>query len=102
MLADTLNCLSIDSDQSTSDTLAVLASRRKAVPGGDVDSADGSGARSLARALESVLGALSMDIVRNGEGVQHVMRVRVTGSPSKVRLRASKPPLVPRLYLTFA
>jgi glutamate N-acetyltransferase / amino-acid N-acetyltransferase len=77
------NCLSIDSDQSTSDTLVALASRRRKLPG-DASSILGDGAKALATAFSQVCDALAMDIVRNGEGVQHVMRVHVHNAPSEV------------------
>jgi glutamate N-acetyltransferase/amino-acid N-acetyltransferase len=68
----TLNRISIDSDQSTSDMAIALSSNLKPAVGEE----------ELARGLEEVLGRLSEDIVRNGEGVTHVMRVRVEGAPS--------------------
>ncbi len=76
--AATLNRISIDSDQSTSDMIVALSSNCKtSVP-----------EAAFARALEGVLGALSEDIVRNGEGVTHVLKVTVEGAPS-VELAAS-------------
>jgi glutamate N-acetyltransferase/amino-acid N-acetyltransferase len=68
----TLNRISIDSDQSTSDMAILLSSNLKPPVGEEV----------FARGLEEVLGALSADIVRNGEGVTHVLKVRVEGAPS--------------------
>lgn len=65
------NALSIDTDTSTSDTVVALSSRR--VP---CELAD------LRRALGEVCAALAEDVVRNGEGVHHVVRVVVTGAPS--------------------
>jgi glutamate N-acetyltransferase/amino-acid N-acetyltransferase len=68
----TLNRLSIDGDQSTSD-MAVLLSSNAKPPVAE---------KEFARALEEVLSKLSEDIVRNGEGVTHVLKVRVQGAPS--------------------
>jgi glutamate N-acetyltransferase / amino-acid N-acetyltransferase len=68
----TFNCISIDSDTSTSDTVALVSSRARPGP----PPAD------FAAALARVCGDLAEDVVRNGEGVHHVIRVRVAGAPS--------------------
>ncbi|MBN2351934.1 MAG: bifunctional ornithine acetyltransferase/N-acetylglutamate synthase [Spirochaetales bacterium] len=70
--AATLNRISIDSDQSTSDMVIALSSNIKPAVGEE----------AFARGLEEVLGLLSGDIVRNGEGVTHVMQVTIEGAPS--------------------
>ena len=70
------NRISVDGDQSTSDMVVVLSSRRKpAVPRAE-----------FRRALEEVCRGLAGDIVRNGEGVGHVLRVRVRGVPVALAL----------------
>jgi glutamate N-acetyltransferase/amino-acid N-acetyltransferase len=71
------NCMSIDSDTSTSDTVLLLSSG--AVPCPDP--------AAFAHALEQVCQDLAEDMVRNGEGVHHVLRVRVSGAPSEVLAR---------------
>ena len=68
----TFNCISIDSDQSTSDTVLFFSSGSK-------------GPAPLDRfeaALEEVCLNLASHMVRNGEGTAHVMRVSVTGAAS--------------------
>jgi glutamate N-acetyltransferase/amino-acid N-acetyltransferase len=64
----TLNRISIDGDQSTSDTVILLSSGRKgpAQP------------NEFRAALLEVLSGLAFDIVRNGEGIGHVIRVEVS------------------------
>jgi glutamate N-acetyltransferase / amino-acid N-acetyltransferase len=77
--ADTsFNCISVDSDTSTSDTVVAVSSGRVPCP----DHA------AFEAALATVCGDLAEDIVRNGEGVRHVIRVRVTGAPDAGRARA--------------
>ena len=66
------NSMSIDSDTSTSDTVALLSSQR--VPCPDLG--------TFQQALDQVCRDLAEDIARNGEGVHHVMRVQVSGAPS--------------------
>ena len=71
-VAVSFNAISIDSDQSTSDTVALLSSARMPCP--DVE--------AFADGLLTVCGKLAADVVRNGEGVRHVIRVKVTGAPT--------------------
>lgn len=69
----TFNRISIDSDTSTSDTVALVSSGH--VPCPDL--------AAFEKALATVCGDLAGDVVRNGEGVQHVIRVRVTNAPNE-------------------
>ena len=72
------NAISIDSDTSTSDTVALISSGR--VPCEDFG--------AFERGLHTVCRDLAEDVVRNGEGVRHVIRVRVTRAASPVLARA--------------
>jgi glutamate N-acetyltransferase/amino-acid N-acetyltransferase len=72
------NCISVDSDTSTSDTVALLAS-------GEAGPVDGGAFRA---GLRELCGALAHDVVRNGEGVRHVLRVRVSGAPDAASARS--------------
>jgi len=81
----TFNSLSIDSDMSTSDTLVALSSN--AVPLA-ASTGRSSAIAEFTSTLTSLCAALSEDIVRNGEGVAHVIRVNVTGSPTLALARA--------------
>lgn len=66
----TFNRISIDGDQSTSDGVYLLSSGVKpAVPH-----------QEFREALFQVCRKLSEDVVRNGEGTAHVLRVTVTGA----------------------
>jgi len=67
------NCLSVDSDTSTSDT--VLAVSSGLVPCPDV--------AAFESALTAVCSALAGDVVRNGEGVHHVIRITVSNAPDR-------------------
>lgn len=68
---ETFNRISIDSDTSTSDTVALVSSGL--VPCPDL--------AAFEAALRAVCSDLAEDVVRNGEGVRHVLRVRVSGAP---------------------
>jgi glutamate N-acetyltransferase / amino-acid N-acetyltransferase len=66
----TFNRISVDSDTSTSDTVVAISSGQVA----GVDLAE------FEAALLTVCGDLAEDVVRNGEGVRHVIRVAVRGA----------------------
>jgi glutamate N-acetyltransferase/amino-acid N-acetyltransferase len=74
----TFNSISVDSDTSTSDTVVLLSSGR--VPCPDLG--------AFERALLSVCSGLAGDVVRNGEGVRHVIRVSVVNAPDQASARA--------------
>jgi len=70
-VALSFNAISIDSDQSTSDMVVLLASGRVECP--ELQAFD--------EALQHVCAALAEDVVRNGEGVKHVVRCSVRNAP---------------------
>ncbi|GAB5559468.1 MAG: bifunctional glutamate N-acetyltransferase/amino-acid acetyltransferase ArgJ [Synoicihabitans sp.] len=69
---ETFNRISIDSDTSTSDTVALVSSGKVA----GIDPAE------FKAGLRQICGDLAEDVVRNGEGVRHVLSVSVSGAPS--------------------
>ncbi len=71
-LPNSFNSMSVDSDTSTSDTVALLSSGK--IPCPDLE--------AFQQALNTVCKDLAEDIARNGEGVHHVMRVQVNGAPT--------------------
>ncbi len=81
-LADrTFNCITVDSDTSTSDTVLVFATGTAgpSTPISDAGSADG---KAFAAALFDVMLALAQMVVRDGEGVSKFVEVTVTGAES--------------------
>jgi glutamate N-acetyltransferase / amino-acid N-acetyltransferase len=73
----TFNCLSIDGDESTSDTVVCIASNQV--------SGDDDNDNEFETALLQICQGLASDIVRNGEGTSHVMRVTITNFPGTNR-----------------
>jgi len=67
------NRISVDGDQSTSDMALLFSSARK----------PGVGEGRFREALDKVCLRLAEEVVRNGEGVGHVIRVCVQGAPSR-------------------
>jgi glutamate N-acetyltransferase/amino-acid N-acetyltransferase len=70
----TFNCITVDSDTSTSDTLLIGATGASGV--------DVTGSADFAAALEEVMLDLALQVVRDGEGASKFIEVRVTGAAS--------------------
>lgn len=68
------NCISVDGDTSTNDTLLLLASGASGVRLGT------RSRKPFAQALQEVCGSLAEQVVGDGEGVGHVIRLSVEGA----------------------
>ena len=78
------NRISVDGDTSTNDTVLLLASGASGAP-------VGPGNREFAAALNQVCTSIARQIVADGEGVSHVVELRITGAASDAdALRAAK------------
>ncbi len=74
-LADrTFNCITVDSDTSTSDSLMLCATGATGV--------DATGDPAFADALHQVMLDLAHQVVRDGEGASKFVEIRVTGAVS--------------------
>jgi len=95
--ADTFNCITVDSDTSTSDTVLAFATGQAGHP--PLASFDDAGADAFAAALHDVCRQLARLVVRDGEGAQKFIEVRVTGATSeesarRIGLAVANSPLV--------
>jgi glutamate N-acetyltransferase/amino-acid N-acetyltransferase len=72
-----LNRITIDGDQSTSDTVAILANGLAENPPAD---RSGRGVRQLARGVEAVTERLARMLVTDGEGATRLVEVDVRGA----------------------
>ncbi|HYZ21911.1 MAG TPA: bifunctional glutamate N-acetyltransferase/amino-acid acetyltransferase ArgJ [Rhodopila sp.] len=98
----TFNCTTVDSDTSTSDTVLLIATGQAEHPRIPTASAVTGRGRMLAdfgRALHEVLLDLALQVVKDGEGAQKLVRVDVTGavnkqSAKKVAMAVANSPLV--------
>ena len=77
---NTFNCITVDSDTSTSDT--VLAFATGAAGNAPLHSADSAGADAFAAALHDVCHQLAQLVVRDGEGATKFITVAVSGAIS--------------------
>ncbi len=95
--ATTFNCITVDSDTSTSDTVLVFATGHAGnVP---LASFESPGADAFAAALGEVCRELAQLVVRDGEGASKFITIRVTGAGSdesarRVGLAVANSPLV--------
>jgi len=72
----TFNAISVDGDTSTNDTVLLLASgASKVKPVASV-------AKKFAEALRGVCASLAEQVVRDGEGAEHLVRLQITGAKS--------------------
>jgi glutamate N-acetyltransferase/amino-acid N-acetyltransferase len=95
--ADTFNCITVDSDTSTSDTVLAFATGQAG--NAPLASFDDPGADAFAAALHDVCRQLAQLVVRDGEGAQKFIEVRVTGAKSddsarRIGLSVANSPLV--------
>ncbi|MCY3783258.1 MAG: bifunctional glutamate N-acetyltransferase/amino-acid acetyltransferase ArgJ [Chloroflexi bacterium] len=72
---DSFNVISIDGDQSTSDTVLMFANGASETP-----KPEGADAETFGRALRAVCQHLAREIVRNGEGVTKLVTIEVRGA----------------------
>jgi glutamate N-acetyltransferase/amino-acid N-acetyltransferase len=94
---DTFNCITVDSDTSTSDTVLAFATGKAG--NAPLASFDDPGADAFAAALRDVCRQLAHLVVRDGEGAQKFIEVRVTGAASdesarRIGLAVANSPLV--------
>ena len=89
------NCITVDGDTSTSDTV-LMAATGQGPAVGDLRKAPG---RAFEAAVAGVLQDLALQVVRDGEGATKLVEVRVTGAASaqdarRVALSVANSPLV--------
>jgi len=73
----TFNCISVDGDTSTNDTVLLLASGRSEIP------SNGAASNIFRGALLEVCQSLAHQIVSDGEGIQHVIELAVEDARSR-------------------
>ncbi|MGQ4275371.1 bifunctional glutamate N-acetyltransferase/amino-acid acetyltransferase ArgJ [Terrihabitans sp. B22-R8] len=91
------NCVTVDGDTSTSDTLLAFATGKAG--GAPVDSLDDPRVDALRAAFDAVLEDLAQQVARDGEGATKFVTVRVEGAESdasahRIALSIANSPLV--------
>mmetsp|Transcript_554 Transcript_554/g.820 ORF Transcript_554/g.820 Transcript_554/m.820 type:complete len:507 (-) Transcript_554:116-1636(-) len=72
---ESFNSISVDGDESTSDTVVLMASNQIDTSDDIIENGE------FLQALKDVTQGLASDLVRNGEGTSHVMKVQITNFP---------------------
>ena len=75
------NCITVDSDTSTSDTLLLFATGKAG--NAPLSDAGGRGLGDFRRALEDLMGDLARQVVRDGEGASKFITIAVSGAKSR-------------------
>ena len=96
-VAGSFNATTVDSDTSTSDTVLLFATGQAKHP--EVAADGGKDLADFARALNAVLLDLALQVVRDGEGAQKLIRIDVTGATSaksakRIAMTIANSPLV--------
>jgi glutamate N-acetyltransferase/amino-acid N-acetyltransferase len=91
------NCITVDSDTSTSDTLLLAATGQADHPA--VTSAGGRAAAEFRAALEELAADLATQVVKDGEGAQKFVTIDIKGAASdraarRIGLAVANSPLV--------
>jgi glutamate N-acetyltransferase/amino-acid N-acetyltransferase len=93
----TFNCITVDSDTSTSDTLLVAATGKARMPA--IESRRDPRYARFRAALGEVMRELAVQVVKDGEGASKIVAITVTGARSdraarKIGLSVANSPLV--------
>jgi glutamate N-acetyltransferase/amino-acid N-acetyltransferase len=80
VLSRTFNCITVDGDSSTNDTLLVLANGASGAK--KITEAAGADYVKFVATLEQVCKTLAIGIVEDGEGATHLVEIEVRGAPS--------------------
>jgi len=93
------NCITVDGDTSTSDTVLLFASGAAGALSPAVRSASDSRLKSFARALDTLCLDLAHQVVKDGEGAEKFIEVAITGAESdsaarRIGLAIANSPLV--------
>ncbi len=81
------NCITVDGDTSTSDTVLLFATGQSGAKLSGLKSADDARLRPFAQALEGLCLDLAHQVVKDGEGAEKFVEIAVTGAESDAAAR---------------
>jgi glutamate N-acetyltransferase / amino-acid N-acetyltransferase len=95
--AKSFNCVTVDGDTSTSDTLIMFATGARPSPKGL--KADDTRLKAFAKALDEVCLDLALQVAKDGEGAEKLIEIAVTGAESdkaahRIAMSIANSPLV--------
>ncbi len=94
---DTFNCITVDGDTSTSDTLLLAATGKSGAP--EIKDLRSRNAKEFGDALHEVMLDLAHQVVKDGEGATKFVEIQITGATSdrdakKAAMAIANSPLV--------
>ncbi len=97
-VAKTFNCITVDGDTSTSDTVLLFATGAKGKVTG-IKSAVDVRLKAFAKALDSVCHDLALQVARDGEGAEKLIEITLTGAENnkaahRIAMSIANSPLV--------
>jgi glutamate N-acetyltransferase / amino-acid N-acetyltransferase len=97
-VAKTFNCITVDGDTSTSDTVLLFATGAKGKFAGIKSASDGR-LKGFAKALDHVCHDLALQVARDGEGAEKLIEITLTGAENakaahRIAMSIANSPLV--------
>ncbi len=97
-VAKTFNCITVDGDTSTSDTVLLFATGAKGKVTGIKSAADGR-LKAFAKALDQVCHDLAIQVAKDGEGAEKLIEITLSGAENnkaahKIAMSIANSPLV--------
>ncbi len=93
------NCTTVDGDTSTSDTVLMFATGKIGTPLKALKSSDDARLKPFAKALSALCLDLALQVVKDGEGAEKLVEIKITGAESesaakKIGMSIANSPLV--------
>jgi len=98
-VSTTFNCITVDGDTSTSDTVLLFATGAAGAVSPALKSADDARLKPFAKALDTLCMDLALQVARDGEGAEKLIEIAVTGAESskaahRIAMSIANSPLV--------
>jgi glutamate N-acetyltransferase/amino-acid N-acetyltransferase len=98
-VSKSFNCITVDGDTSTSDTVLLFATGAAGPAPQGLRSADDRRLKSFASALDRLCNDLALQVVKDGEGAEKLIEIAITGAENdaaarKIGLAVANSPLV--------
>jgi glutamate N-acetyltransferase / amino-acid N-acetyltransferase len=83
----TFNCITVDGDTSTSDTVLLFATGQASAPLSKLKSASDPRLKAFAKAIDTLCLDLAQQVARDGEGAEKLIEIKITGAENNLAAR---------------
>jgi glutamate N-acetyltransferase / amino-acid N-acetyltransferase len=83
----TFNCITVDGDTSTSDTVLLFATGQASAPLPKLKSASDPRLKAFAKTLDTLCLDLAQQVARDGEGAEKLIEIKITGAENNLAAR---------------